>query len=378
MNAATEKPARAAPGAARPPGDYRRTLVAVFTFLGGLYFFLEFVLPAELGPALSLLQPILPFEAPATFSFDRYHEAISNGFILVSAMALGLGLINLFMVHGSKILFLRRGWINSVALIFGLCSMLTLATLDWIRAEQMNARADEIFVLRDFAGMVLRDGITPETERRPSQLLEAADEKLKENAGLVDELSSIPMEPGSTNDEKRKNLVEILTASESDARAAVDALRSSPGDMALVTGVSEKLGAWGVSVKEALGTLKGHSLQTRLHALLYDGIFVALGSAMFALLGFYIAAAAYRAFRITSIEAGLMMTAALIVMLGQIPFGLWLWDGFPHVRLWLLTTPSSAAFRAVKLGAEIAGLLIAVRIWLSIESDAPGRGGKRS
>ncbi|MBN8550913.1 MAG: hypothetical protein J0M12_16490, partial [Deltaproteobacteria bacterium] len=104
--------------------------------------------------------------------------------------------------------------------------------------------------------------------------------------------------------------------------------------------------------------------------LLYQGFFVSLGAAMFSLLGFYIAAAAYRAFRIKSLESALMMVAAVIVMLGQIPFGLWLWDGFPELRLWLLSVPNSGAFRAIKLGAAVAGLIMAYRMWFSIETES--------
>ena len=65
-----------------------------------------------------------------------------------------------------------------------------------------------------------------------------------------------------------------------------------------------------------------------------------------------------------------MMAAALVVMLGQIPFGSWIWEGFPDLRLWLLRVPNAAAFRAIKIGAEVAGLIMAFRMWFSIESES--------
>jgi hypothetical protein len=40
------------------------------------------------------------------------------------------------------------------------------------------------------------------------------------------------------------------------------------------------------------------------------------------------------------------------------------------VRLWLLRVPNSAAFRAIEIGAAIAGLVMAFRMWLSIESQS--------
>jgi hypothetical protein len=94
---------------------------------------------------------------------------------------------------------------------------------------------------------------------------------------------------------------------------------------------------------------------------------------MFSLLAFYMAAAAYRAFRIRSAESALMMGAALLVMLGQIPFGIWVWDRFPEIRLWLLTVPNAAAFRGIAIGAAVAGLVMAFRMWLSIESESFSR-----
>jgi hypothetical protein len=89
---------------------------------------------------------------------------------------------------------------------------------------------------------------------------------------------------------------------------------------------------------------------------------------MFSLLAFYIATAAYRSFRVRSLEALIMMIAAVVVMLGQIPHGpLYVWDKLPAMRLWLLQNLSTPAFRAVYFGAAIAGLAMSVRMWLSLE-----------
>ena len=105
------------------------------------------------------------------------------------------------------------------------------------------------------------------------------------------------------------------------------------------------------------------------YRILFDGLFTALGAAMFSLLGFYIASAAYRAFRIYSLEASLMMIAALFVMLGQISFGPMIWEELPAIRHWLLTVPNTAAFRAIEIGTAIAAIVISFRMWLSIESE---------
>lgn len=63
-----------------------------------------------------------------------------------------------------------------------------------------------------------------------------------------------------------------------------------------------------------------------------------------------------------------MMTAALIVMLGQIPHGpMLISPQLVPLRLWLLEQLSTPAFRAIYFGSAIAGLAMAVRMWLSLE-----------
>jgi hypothetical protein len=53
----------------------------------------------------------------------------------------------------------------------------------------------------------------------------------------------------------------------------------------------------------------------------YDNLYVPMQATMFALLAFFIASAAFRAFRIRTIDAGLLAIAALIVMIGRVPIG---------------------------------------------------------
>lgn len=104
-----------------------------------------------------------------------------------------------------------------------------------------------------------------------------------------------------------------------------------------------------------------------------------VGSSIFSLLAFYMASAAYRAFRIRSLEAGLMMASALLVMLGQTPFGMYLtgWMGekysylwLPNVAGWLLRTPITAMFRGLILGIMIGAIATALRYWLNLEKSA--------
>lgn len=110
-------------------------------------------------------------------------------------------------------------------------------------------------------------------------------------------------------------------------------------------------------------------------------IFGALGSAIFSLTAFYLASASYRAFRVRTFEAGLMMATALIVMLGQTPFGMYLtgWISeryqflwLSNIASWILRTPSMAFIRALTFGFMVGGIATALRYWLSLERVATG------
>ena len=104
--------------------NVRTQLIKLVTFLGGIYFFLEFVLP----------------DTVFGVKIDAYHDQISSGFITVGAMAAGLGLINLLMQHGSRIVFRRREWVYSAALLTGLAVMIVVTYNDWSGTRRVAKR----------------------------------------------------------------------------------------------------------------------------------------------------------------------------------------------------------------------------------------------
>ncbi len=119
-------------------------------------------------------------------------------------------------------------------------------------------------------------------------------------------------------------------------------------------------------------------LATAGYRLLFDGLLTPLQSTTFALLGFYIVTAAYRAFRIRTVEAGLMTVIAFLVMLGQVPLGQAITNGIPpdgvwaslrleNVANWLLTVPNTAATRGILFGAVTGSFALSLRVWLSLE-----------
>ena len=179
------------------PRRSRKVIIAVFTFLGGLYYAAEFFWPASKATGENFL--------------TSYQPIVANVASVVGSFAIGLGVISLVQLHTKTIARTRPGWGYSVALMVSFVAMAVF--------------------------------------------------------GLMNEYS---------------------------------------GNTTVIPAVP---GLW--ASQNAHGMFR----------FLFTGGLSNLGSATFSIIAFYIASAAYRAFRIRSLEATLLMVAALIVMLGSVGFG---------------------------------------------------------
>ncbi len=113
--------------------------------------------------------------------------------------------------------------------------------------------------------------------------------------------------------------------------------------------------------------------QGRNYAQLYQYVLNPLSSTMYAILCFYIASAAYRAFRMRSVDAALLLGTAVIVMIGVVPLGDVLWQGFPKLSQWLLDVPNTAGMRGIMIGATLGAIATGIRILLGLERSHFGR-----
>lgn len=242
------------------PRRSRRGIIAGFTFLGGVYYVAEFFWPAHGGN-----NPLTP-----------YQDSVASISLVISAFAIGVGVISLLQLHSRLIARQRPGWGNSVVLIAAFLAMTIFG------------------LLRDF----------------------------------------------------------------------------SPEMHVFGSGVTS----------------------TDVFNFLFRGGLSNLGAATFSMIAFYIASAAYRAFRIRSVEATLLMAAALIVMLGAVFFGTVLTNWIPtssgtdalgrpidnpwanfrieNIAQWLLMEVNSAAQRGILFGLTIGLLATSLRLWLSLERSA--------
>ena len=228
------------------PQSLRKPVLLGVTFIGGLFFALEFFLPVH---------PLVPGSKQQGNFLTPLVEPFGNTTPVIIALAVGLGLVNLFQVHGKRIARRAEGWGNSLAFFIATFAMMSVNILDKSRPNLIN-----------------------------------------------------------------KNLNKIL----------------------------------------------------------FEGTLAALDATMFSIIAFYIVSAAYRAFRVRSVEATMLLVTAIVVMLGQIAIGQLLTAWLPsdglianfrveNIRTWINQVPNSAAVRAISFGLGIGNLAMALRIWLGLE-----------
>lgn len=99
----------------------------------------------------------------------------------------------------------------------------------------------------------------------------------------------------------------------------------------------------------------------------FDYVLRPLESTFFALTAFFMASAAYRAFRIKDFESFLLVAFAIIVLLGQVPAGFYLWPDFPLVKEWVLRVPTLAGMRGILLGVALGTIATGLRILLAAD-----------
>ncbi|HMN95082.1 MAG TPA: hypothetical protein PKC43_13935 [Phycisphaerales bacterium] len=115
---------------------------------------------------------------------------------------------------------------------------------------------------------------------------------------------------------------------------------------------------------------------------IYEYTWKPLTATMFAMLAFYVASAAFRAFRAKNIEATLLLGTAFLILLGRTYAGVWLTSWLPEdspLRIELLSefvmeTFTTTGTRAIMIGVALGVVATSLRILLGVDRSHLGSG----
>jgi len=119
---------------------------------------------------------------------------------------------------------------------------------------------------------------------------------------------------------------------------------------------------------------------------LFNEMVVPMGATMFSLLAFFVASAAFRAFRASNWRASLLLASAFLVMLGRVPIGDIIWRWIPgaaesshpylvsEIAEWIMQVPNMAGQRAILIGAAMGVVATSLRMIFGIERSYLGGG----
>lgn len=147
--------------------------------------------------------------------------------------------------------------------------------------------------------------------------------------------------------------------------------------------ISRKREGWGYSIVLILGLVVTAGVgifigvegeEGKAFNYLFNYFYNPLSSTMFSLLAFFIASAAFRAFRAKTVEAALLLLAATLVMIGRVPLGSLIWDAFPDIATWIMAVPNTIGQRAIMIGAALGIVSASLKILIGIDRAYLGGG----
>jgi hypothetical protein len=93
---------------------------------------------------------------------------------------------------------------------------------------------------------------------------------------------------------------------------------------------------------------------------------------MYALIGLYLVAAMFYAFRIRNLETSLMVIVSCITLLGRAPLSEQILPQFVTITNWIRDVPNVGASRAIRMIGAIGMILIGMRTLAGMERGAMG------
>jgi len=89
---------------------------------------------------------------------------------------------------------------------------------------------------------------------------------------------------------------------------------------------------------------------------IFANVYTSLGTTLYAITGFFVFSAAYRAFRARNLDAAILLIGGCFVLLANAPIGEVLWSGFPLIGNWFNNVGQIPGMRAFTIVGAL-GLL---------------------
>ncbi len=111
----------------------------------------------------------------------------------------------------------------------------------------------------------------------------------------------------------------------------------------------------------------GLGTQNPIYDFLFTNAMTPLSGTMYSILAFFIASAAYRAFRARNVEATIVLASGLFMIMSNAPLFTSSWGTFRDIGDWIFDVPNAATMRAVTIGVALGAIALAVRTLMGIE-----------
>jgi hypothetical protein len=313
----------------------------------------------------------------------RLSTYATNSFNILAAIAFILGAGNFFRSHSEKIRRRVSGWAYSLIAIIAFLTML-VAGLFKLNVDPKPGFSS--YMVGSGGTVGLADvAVTPAGDRTLSLTIR----KAQPNTEYPVTLGDAPLGKIVTDKDGRGNMTVSSERPTSSGELVVAALGTG------ATAVRELRAGQTIAVGDILrgalepyGGFTGDEIEaeTAVFGYLYLKAFVPLQQTTFALLAFYVASAAFRAFRARNIESVLLLGTAFIILLGRTAAGVvltqWLpeqgfWSFFrmESLSIWVMGFPFTAGSRAILIGIALGVISTSLRVLLGIDRAYLGSKG---
>ena len=99
----------------------------------------------------------------------------------------------------------------------------------------------------------------------------------------------------------------------------------------------------------------------------FANVYTSLGATLYAITGFFVFSAAYRAFRARNVDAAILLIGGIFVMLANAPIGEVIWSGFPLIGNWFNNVGQIPGMRAFTVVGALGLMAYGIRALIGKE-----------